>query len=96
MTREEREETVKKLKEKRFEINTMVNGETPFSKALGFAIEALEQEPCEDAISRVEVESILHNAMFDYAGSERVYAVLARIRKQIDNLSKTESQRRCV
>ena len=56
MTREEmtKEEATEILKEKRFEINTRINGETQYSKALEIAIKALEQEPCEDAISRQE------------------------------------------
>lgn len=49
-----REAAIEVLKEKRLEINYRVNGTTQFSEALDLAIQALEQESCEDAISRAE------------------------------------------
>jgi len=45
-----------------------------------------EQEPCEDCVSRSEVENILHNTMYDNATHDKAYRVLGLVRKQVDNL----------
>lgn len=57
MTRE-REEALEELKEIRFNLNYKVNGTSRFDKALDMAIKLLEQEPCEDCISRQDVLDI--------------------------------------
>ena len=41
------------------EINYQVNGTTQFSKALDMAIKALEQQPCEDCISRKDALKVI-------------------------------------
>ena len=40
------------IKEHRFDITYQMNSVTPLTNALNMAIKALEQQPCEDAISR--------------------------------------------
>lgn len=57
MTREEAKEII--ISEKSRELHTY--GKTKFVEALDVAIEALEQEPCGDAISRQAVIGIIQN-----------------------------------
>lgn len=64
------EEAIELLKEKRMEINYQVNGTTRFSKALEMAIKALEQETCEDAVSREAVKEMLTEEWTKYMPME--------------------------
>ena len=52
-----REEAIKMLKYNSNVIHQTINGETDHKEveALDMAIKALEQEPCEDAVSRTEI-----------------------------------------
>ena len=68
------EEAVELLKEKRIEINYQVNGTTRFSKALEMGIKALEQQPCEDAISREDALKAIEEQKKGFYGVER-YAI---------------------
>lgn len=63
MTREEREEAariIKECKDKGFKHTFYTLNE--YHTALDTAIKALEQEPCEDAIRRADAEALFRNA----------------------------------
>ena len=68
------EEAIELLKEKRMEINYQVNGTTQFSKALDMAIKALEQQPCDDCISRKDALKVIEEQKKGFYGVER-YAI---------------------
>ena len=58
-------EAIKKLKEFKILHTEQTGWDTSTLQALDIAIKALEQEPCEDCISRAEVRRVLGNEVFE-------------------------------
>lgn len=59
-----REEAIEEIKQVRFNFNYQLNGTSQFEEAFDMAIKALEQDLCEDCISRQAVINTIANTCF--------------------------------
>ena len=71
-----REEAIKELKE--YVDGLDLEYATPFDKAILYAIQALSQEPCTNAISREKAKQFLYERL-DRLNDDELYDIFSRI-----------------
>ncbi len=84
MTREEKDKAIRVLDDMKVKIDIPKAAVTQLDKnwALDMAIEALKQEPCEDAISRAELKKWL-DMNFSFGGAARKLELFDRLDKEL-------------
>ena len=67
-------------------VNYLQDYAVSIQDALLMAIKGLKQESCEDAVSRAEVLSVIHNHGFDNVRSSKISALLKTMRGEVERM----------